>query len=469
MKLLTNRSFIAVTILLVVIKSMIGFLQLSYNSDDTVNYAASHFKKDFSAQYSGDEGEVVRSALYFRETGKIMTDSPFHSFAKPRLRPAGIYLTAFRPKAFIYIHRTFINLYEKCSGEKVTVLHFNHYLHWYAVWFAIIKTILFAISVVSFYKLLQLLLLSANLARIGTWLYILIPSVFIYIGWLDCWENPTLSVLIIYFRYFLYDFSGGPGSAGRARIPVVLLAVATVLLRPHLLLVYLGLSACALIFRLRKNAGGIHGSPLIPLTTILLIIAVHIPVLVQNKNYFGVATLSTQSQFEFFQGHNPFARSSWNPNLYLQNKSYFDSVIATQHFGPEVSEYEEARFYGNWAKDWSVHHPKEEIMLTVKKVGGYFLPYNFLNHRFNLYTLILGISFFWFSITVLFQIVRRNFNTIQRDILLLVPPLMTIALTVQFFVGERWRYYAEPFFLLMLLSLVDRYLQKRKAANSVSM
>jgi hypothetical protein len=468
MKAFSFRSFFILTVLLVVLKSVIGFVQFSYNNDDTINYAASHFKSDFSKQYSGDEGEVIRSALYYRKTGQIMTDSPFHSFAKPRLRPAGIYLTAFRPKAFIYIHVWGIGLYEKWTHDEVRVDHFDRYLHYYALIFCILKTLLFILSVFFFYRSLQLLLLHKSLVYAGTLLYILIPSIFIYIGWLDCWENPSLSLLMIYFYYFLRSFQQAGGLGFIPAFVIAALALLSVWVRPHLLLIYLALSfllVCFYISNARKNHSSIRFSALrLPLFTILLIIAGHIPILLQNKQYFGTAFLSTQSQFEFFQGHNPFARSSWNPNLYTQNKAYFDSVINSRQLGDNVSEYEEGKLYLDLAKDWSIHHPAKEVALTVKKVAGYFLPYNFLNHKFNVYTLVLGLSFFAFSFKLLKDIwkAKGKRNQIQTGMLVYAPALMTIVLTVLFFVGERWRYYAEPFFLVMLLLLIDNYITQRK-------
>lgn len=465
MKALQTKLFLAITILLIVVKSVIGFMMFHYENDKIV-YKLS-FKKDFGEQYSGDEMEIVRSAFYYNKYGKIMTDSPFHSFGRPRVRDAGLYVTAFRPKAQIMNHVLGLRLAENLSGKRMETIDDipKKYLHYFGLIMCILKTLVFPISVLFFYKTLKILNLHDLTVQIGTWAYILIPSVFIFIGWFDTWENVALYCFLINFYFVMGEIKKVALPNSRFLIMPLLTAVSA-LTRPHLLMFYAavyGFLICITLFRAFRNKLNYFQSiSKAAIISLLVLFAVHIPIFIQNKEYFGKYTLSTQSKFEFFQGHNPFARGSWYPAVYMNNKVYFDSVFLQNPIPYNASELEEANAYQHVALSWIKYNPLKEVELIARKVAGYFLPWNFINHRINIYSILLHLAFFAFCIHFLqTTFVRGKSKNWPTEAMILLPAAISIVLTVMFFTGERWRYFGEPFFLIMLLLLLDNYLDKK--------
>ena len=465
MKPLKVHIFLAITVLLIVIKSVIGFMMFHYENDKIV-YKLS-FKQNFGEQYSGDEMEIVRSAFYYNKYGKIMTDSPFHSFGRPRVRDAGLYVTAFRPKAQIMNHVFGLRLAENLSGKKMETIDDipKSYLHWFGLIMCILKTLVFPFSVLFFYKILKILDLNELTIQVGTWAYILIPSVFIFIGWFDTWENVALYCFLINFYFVLGEVRKVDLPNSRLWLMPLLTAVSA-LTRPHLLMFYAavyGFLICITLFRaFRNKLNYIQTISKSALISLFFLLIVHIPIFIQNKEYFGKYTLSTQSKFEFFQGHNPFARGSWYPAVYMNNKVYFDSVFLQNPIPYNASELVEADAYQHVALSWIKHNPMKEVELIARKVAGYFLPWNFINHRINIYSIILHLAFFAFCVHFLqTTFVRGKSQTWTTEAMILLPAAISIALTVMFFTGERWRYFGEPFFLIMLLLLLDDYLIKK--------
>jgi len=468
LKALPHKYFLIVTISLIVIKSIIGFLMFRYENDKIVYKI--EFKKDFGEQYSGDEFEIVKSAFYYNKYGKIMTDSPFHSFGRPRPRPEGLYVTAFRPKAQIMNHVFGLRLTENLIGKRMETVNDipKKYLHYFGLVMCILKTIVFPFSVYFFHKILKVFKLRDFVVQLGTWGYVLIPSVFIFIGWFDTWENVALYCLIINFYFVVAEISGV--SLPRSRYVLMpLLTAVSALMRPHLLIFYGAIYGFQIVLNLLNlflkkkpliQSKGISYSSVISLCFLLL---VHLPIFIQNKTYFGKYTLSTQSKFEFFQGHNPFARGSWYPAVYSINKVYFDSIMSQNPLRYNATELEEADYYQKMSLQWIKKNPMKEVELIARKGAGYFLPWNFINHRINIYSILLHLSFFVF----VFHFLKTTFlNGRARfwanEAMILVPSLMSILLSVLFFTGERWRYFGEPFFLIMGLILLNGFLTKKE-------
>ena len=462
------RPFLIITIGLILIKSVIGFMMFRYENDRIIYKL--EFKQDFGEQYSGDEFEIVRSALYYNQYGKIMADSPFHSFGRPRVREEGLYLTAFRPKAQIMNHVLGLRLTEALTGKKISsVAEIPHsYLHYFGLMMCILKTLLFPVSVWFVYKTLNLLLENKLLVQTGTWAYILIPSVFIFIGWFDTRENVALYCFLANFYFVLGELMERPMPRYRFLLMPVL-TVVSALSRPHLLIFYTALYGFLLVMGLlrsvKKQKPAISFSALLCFTFLFLC---HLPILSQNNEYFGKHILSTQSKFEFFQGHNPFARGSWYPAVYMNNKTYFDSVFSANPLPFNANELEEAEYYQRFSLNWIAKNPMAEAELIARKIAGYFLPWNFINHRINIFSILLHISFFVFCFRFLkTSFLRGQSGKWSTEALLMVPALMSILLTVVFFTGERWRYFAEPFFLFMGLMLIDGYLKKKERKSKV--
>jgi hypothetical protein len=196
------------------------------------------------------------------------------------------------------------------------------------------------------------------------------------------------------------------------------------------------------------------------LVSLIILIAAHVPILMQNHGYFGKYTLSTQSKYEFFQGHNPFARGSWYPAVYTNNRSFFDSVLKAQNI-THLNELEEGEFYEKIGKDWMMANPMGEVELTTQKIAGYFLPFNFLNARVNVFTLFMHLSFFAFVVWYVVRLIKKRFADWHIYFMVSLPAFTSLLLTDLFFTGERWRFYADPFFWIMGLILIQVYFDNK--------
>ena len=75
----------------------------------------------------------------------------------------------------------------------------------------------------------------------------------------------------------------------------------------------------------------------------------------------------------------------------------------------------------------------------------YFRSWIATNKYIHSFHCFLAIHFF-FLVGVSLKFVRRSFT--QFDAILLAPVLASLVLTLVFFMGARWRYYAEPFMVI---------------------
>lgn len=457
MKFMRTQIFKTILILCVLLKSVVGFLHFDYTNGDKIDYRSISFKKDFSLQCT-DEPEFITSAIYFTQSGKIMTDRFLYLSNIPKQPP--VYLSAIRPKAYIYLHYWGLKIYAKQKGiyeiNKKTINIYD-YLHYYHLMMCILKTLLFPISLIAFFKSIKILGFNHDFQYVAAILYTLIPSVFIFIGYLDMWENIALYSLLIVYYTLLKNIVGDPISRFHYIVFFLLLGI-SVLFRPHLLLIYMSMLGFTFFLNVRKFVTRkVAKFNFLPLMGLVFIVLIHIPILVQNHQYFGKYFLSTQSNFEFYQGHNEFARGSWNMNLVNQHPAYFDSLIKSNNL-VTADELSESLVYKKIANDWIVKHPLQEIVLSLRKIAGYFLPFNFMNHRVNLYTLVLFISFFAACFRIMMLVIKRHkFQNAEILVLTFIPCLVSIGLTLLFFVGERWRFYAEPFFLIFFLSFLNKF------------
>lgn len=461
----TTPRFIIIVVFLCLLKIFFCSFLYEHDSSDSLVLSSSKFKFTNQFFYCGDDNEVVNTVVYLKKTGKILTDSPFHSFIKPRLRNAEPYLSAFRPKAIVYLQLFTISLYEKYTGNNIDTPNSEYmydYLNYYGILLYFITILFFGLSVYFFYQTLLLYEIEKIICQYGTFAYILIPSIFIFVGHMDSWENIALSCEIIFFYFILSEWKYG-NLKKKLWYHLAPFLVLISLFRPHLLMTFSALCGfiilCFLFKKYFKKISFLRWANIqTAVLSLMLLIIAHIPILIQNKNYFGSYFISTQSKFEFFQGHNPFAKSSWNPNLYTSHTAYFDSVFRAKNI-VSLNEFEEANLYSEMATDWIKKHPLQEFLLDAKKIAGYFIPYNHNNNKFNIYTLLLECAFFAFSLVYFIKNIKRKFNDFILDSLLLIPVIMSILLTVLFFVGYRWRYYAEPFFLIMGLVLINNYIK----------
>ena len=92
-------------------------------------------------------------------------------------------------------------------------------------------------------------------------------------------------------------------------------------------------------------------------------------------------------------------------------------------------------------------NPLDYIILQFRKLAIYFLPQNYSilpgNRIYNPINFIIHIGLFLFLINF-FIINEFSYN----NLVILSPIIRSLAVSLLFFVGYRWRYYAEPFLIL---------------------
>jgi hypothetical protein len=319
-----------------------------------------------------------------------------------------------------------------------------------AIW--LITILLYIISIKSFF-LLCLLFFKDNsrLSSFATLVYLIYPSIVLYIGSLFFYENLALSILIITVYRFALSLKNDFEKSEYILLPLIITFAC--LLRNQLIFFY-GLVSVFLLFRywILKKTKSILMICLICATLILSLV----PTLLKNKQQFGVYNLSNQAGFELLQGHNPTAKGSWMGNWNKPDSDFYKYSHKKISNIENLNEFEESQKRKELAVNWLIQNPWQGMKLTIRKLMIYYYPANFeviyTYHWFN------PINFFvhFFSVLSIFVLlIKRKFDSLKTIIIL--PIIASIALTVVFFVGYRWRYYAEPFMIIFAVSFLTEF------------
>ena len=187
--------------------------------------------------------------------------------------------------------------------------------------------------------------------------------------------------------------------------------------------------------------------------------ASHFPSLQKNKQLFGSYILSTQTGYEILQGHNPYAKGSWMGNWLLPSSELYQYSHQNIPDLDSLNQYEEGLARKKVAFNWIKENPLDEIKLSFRKLLLFFLPRNFEFLPFNqLPNPINFIFYVGFLACVMMSFFYKNrFWDIEKTIIL-IPILGAIALTLVFFMGARWRYYAEPFMIIFAFMFLKHML-----------
>jgi hypothetical protein len=148
---------------------------------------------------------------------------------------------------------------------------------------------------------------------------------------------------------------------------------------------------------------------------------------------------------------------SWrNPNnqLYQYSHSQINNIN-------ELNELEESKARRQVAINWIIENPIDEIKLIFKKIVIYLLPKNY-NRPSSLHpiNLIVHVLFFCY---IFMKLYNRTFKL--NDLIIFSPIVASIILSIVFFVGYRWRYYAEPFIIIFawqLISILKEKYERKK-------
>ena len=303
-------------------------------------------------------------------------------------------------------------------------------------------------------------------------LWAISPGVVYYIGAFWWFENIALPLLIVVV-YKLLRLYSGRAIYWLDTLIIIVAIVLSCLLRGYLLAVYGVLFGVFLLLisvrnemptRNRWQAWGLG------LGVLLVLSATHVPILLKNHRMFGAYILSTQAGFELLQGHNSVTEGRFMFSWTDHDKPFDQFVRANIPQLESLNQYQESQARARLAKQWIWQHPGDEIRLIMRKTALFFSPENFIADAprtpWNPFTAIVHLAFFTGLLLTLLRYKSLGFE--HRDALLLTPLVVAWLLSLVFFPGFRWRFFAEPALLLFPVIVWQRLQQKRAGRRTAS-
>jgi hypothetical protein len=233
---------------------------------------------------------------------------------------------------------------------------------------------------------------------------------------------------------------------------IVLFSILSSLVKLHIGLILLSTSIFFVIFNVKRY----NSKTMIPFYLSISSI-VSIILLLGSINFInsGKFVVSTQSGINFFHGHNPAAKGSWNGNIWNENAGILRPILQSKSKLLSQDEVTESNTYSQMAFDWIISNPIEELKLCIKKIGILIYPHNFLNWNFNIITAISHFSFICF-IGYLFKKKKLLYHPFA---FIVIPIFTTILLNVYFFVEYRWRFYTEGLLVFSMVFMIAEFRQ----------
>ncbi len=385
--------------------------------------------------------------LFYHNPNLIMNIDEESNFEVAMNHFQGRGYTYFDPERNGYFPTAFHSSFSIFVYENIVLKNHIHKRTWVS-FCNILSGILLALSVWYFFQL-SLFFLNEKTSWYCTLMYVIFPSVLYYIGTLFWYEQMVLSLLIIIIYLVIKSLK-------TSLTPVEwLICVIGITLCSLIRLQTVAIFAPLLLFVISILLIRRHYLKVIIYTGIVLIATVsHFPSLAKNKQIYGHYILSTQTGFELLQGHNPFAKGSWMGDWLLpQSALYQYSHKKIPHIGT-LNQYQESKARKAVAIEWIKENPLSELKLAVRKIALYFLPRNFeflpYHHILNPINLVVYLSFLYFLIQSLIQFQKK---WTAEMVILMTPFIGSMALTLIFFMGARWRFYAEPFMIIFTFML----------------
>lgn len=291
----------------------------------------------------------------------------------------------------------------------------------------------------------------------GALLWAVSPGVVYYIGAFWWFENLALPLLILVV-YKLLRLQGRRPLRWPDALLIIGAVVLSCLLRGYLLAVYGLLFAVFLSLTWRQSAQQRVVAWALSLGVLLTLVVAHAPIFLKNHRMFGAYTLSNQAGFELLQGHNSVTQGrfmfDWD-----ERQGPFDQFVR-QHIPQldSLNQYQESQARAHLAREWITAHPAEEIRLWGRKTVLFFSPENFIADAprtpWSPFTALTLLAFFAALLLTLLR--YRGLRLRAADWLLLTPLVAAWLLSLVFFVGFRWRFFAEPALLLFPLVVAGR-------------
>ncbi|KUG06044.1 hypothetical protein [Solirubrum puertoriconensis] len=289
-------------------------------------------------------------------------------------------------------------------------------------------------------------------AWLGAGLLAFYPSVLWYVGAWFWYENLCLPALVWVTYQLLRLQAGRPLPLAKALL-LALVVVVSCLLRGYLLAVY-GLMFALVLWRgYRAGAGVLRHVWRPALLTLVLTVVLHLPILVKNHSLFGAYILSTQPGFELLQGHNFATKGKFMFNWDEADEPFGRWVLQSIPRLHALNQYQESQARARLAQQWIAHHPAEEVQLIGRKLLMFFSSENFVADADRTgYHPVTAAAHLGFLLSLLLTALRwRGLRFRPADALLLAPFAVVLLLSLAFFVGYRWRLFAEPAFVLFPL------------------
>lgn len=313
----------------------------------------------------------------------------------------------------------------------------------------LLSVFMLIVSIFYFYKLC-LYFLNPLYAQAATFVYCIFPPVIYYVGALSKFENFAMPFIIITCYYIIKSTK-----KNLSFYELLIMALSLLLslwCRSQTLPVYMLLYSLFIAFLFIKKKW-LHIGFCIAL--IGCAVLMHVPVLKKNKEMFGSYILSTQNGFELLQGNNPMARGAWRGGWFDSTTAYYKYSASVIPNIRTINEYQESEMRKEVAFKWMKENKLALIKLDLRKMALYFLPQNAeplpYFAIYNPFNLIVYLLFLWMLAV---KAVKRGYNF--TDFVMLAPFAGSMALTIIYFMGARWRFYAEPFMIIYAVMAVKQ-------------
>lgn len=386
--------------------------------------------------------------LFFSNPALEMNVDEERSFQIAENRVAG--------KGYVYFD-TFVNQYVPTAFHSSTPVFIYEFLirsnvskrDW-VIFINFLTAVVLGFSILYFHKLANFFL-DENYSLAATILYCIFPTSIYYVGSLFYYDNIAVGLIVICTFILVKSLKRRISSFDMTIF--VTSALVSISLRNQTLPIFglMLLFYTAVLIIWNKKTQYI---PLV-LVTVLAMAAVNIPGLLKNYEMFGAYIINNQTGYELLQGHNPHAKGGWNSDWRKPGDPLF--VYAHENIPnlDKLNEYEENRARRELAFRFIRENPLSELKLGLKKLALYFFPFNF-----DTKIVYNPINFLVYSSFVIMLLIKfYKFNFTGDDLLILAPVAGSILLTLVFFMGTRWRYYAESsmviYTVVFIKSVID--------------
>lgn len=398
---------------------------------------------------NNDEMLIAEVAINHRRGLSYMSSQECH-------RDGFVYnFTAFRPSYPVYLHLALQTVYEVIfPNMPIQWKKTDPYFIGFGVAIQLGSFLLFFLSLF-FFRRMACIFMSPLWSNITVFLYAIHPSVSFYVGNLTNYESIVTSILIIQLSIIMRSFTNQ--LSRKEQVLLIVGFLAGVLFRPQVNFIYLFLFPAWILFaylnRLAFKSAYLQARNIV-LTCCILFLLTSIPVWIKNYRLFDAWTLSN-SGFAFSLGHHPFARGGWCGDCFVNTEGPFYSYIRNLIPGyDQMNEYEKSSNLQKISIQWITNNPGKELILMARKIAIYFLPVNNDHDRFNVLNLVFNSGGLIFLFFLFHEALLKN--KINKYFFLLSTPLVgSLMVTVFFFVGYRWRYYAEPFMVVMFMIMLQ--------------